>query len=67
MTRPSTRILWGLIGVCLFASIAISFSHIYGVPSWVPAIDLRRAEIIVDLIAVLFWIIVFGIYWANKK
>jgi hypothetical protein len=67
MSRPTTRILWGLIGACLLISAAISLSHVYGLPKWAPAMDLRRLEILIDIVAVLFWMLVFGIYWTNKK
>jgi hypothetical protein len=67
VTRPTTRILWGMIGACLLLSIAISLSHILGLPRWAPALDLRRLEILIDVVAVLFWMLIFGIYWTNKE
>jgi hypothetical protein len=67
MTRRTTRILWGLIGICLFASIVISVAALYGSPAWMRGMDLRRLEILIDGVALLFWMLIFGIYWANKK
>jgi hypothetical protein len=67
MTRRTTRILWGLIGICLISSAAISIGGFYGLPGWMRGMDLRRLEILIDVMALLFWMLIFGIYWANKK
>jgi hypothetical protein len=67
MSRPTVRILWGMIGICLFVSAAISLTHVFGLPKWAPAMDLRRLEVLIDVLAVMFWMLVFAIYWKNKK
>jgi hypothetical protein len=67
MTRRNTRILWGLIGICLFASAAVSFAVLVGPPEWARSIDLRRLEVLIDIMALLFWMLIFAFYWTNKK
>jgi hypothetical protein len=67
MTRRTTRVLWGLLGICLFASAALSLTAIFGAPRWLASIDVRRLEILLDLMALLFWMLVFAFYWTNKK
>ena len=29
--------------------------------------DVRRLEILIDIMALLFWMLIFGFYWTNKK
>ena len=67
MTRRNTRILWGLIGFCLFASAVISIATVFGPPDWIRAKDVRRLEVLIDIMALLFWMLIFGFYWTNKK
>lgn len=67
MTRRNTRILWGLIGICLFASAVISVAAVFGPPDWLRAKDVRRLEVLIDLMALLFWMLIFAFYWTNKK
>jgi hypothetical protein len=67
MTRRTTRVLWGLIGICLFLSVTVSFAVLVGPPDWLRAHDLRRLEVLIDAMALLFWMLVFAFYWANKK
>lgn len=67
MTRRTTRILWGLIGICLFASIAMSAALLLGPPDWVMSKEVRQLEVLLDVMALLFWMLVFAFYWANKK
>ena len=67
MTRRTTRILWGLIGICLISSAVISVGAVYGPPTWMRGMELRRLEVLIDIVALLFWMLIFGIYWANKK
>ena len=67
MTRHITRVLWGLIGLCLFAGAAVSVAMFIGPPEWARSMDLRRLEVLLDVMALLFWMLVFAFYWANKK
>ena len=67
MTRRTTRVLWGLIGICLFAGAAVSLAIFVGPPEWARSMDLRRLEVLLDAMALLFWMLVFAFYWANKK
>ena len=64
---PVPRVLWGLIGLCLFAGAAVSLAILVGPPEWARSIDLRRLEVLLDGMALLFWMLVFAFYWANKK
>ncbi len=67
MTRRTTRVLWGLIGICLFAGVAVSLAVLVGPPDWVRSKELRQLEVLLDLTAILFWMLVFAFYWTNKK
>ncbi|MEQ1612793.1 MAG: hypothetical protein ABL904_08565 [Hyphomicrobiaceae bacterium] len=67
MTRRNTRILWGLIGACLFASVVLTLAVLVGPPDWIRAQDVRRLEVLIDIMALLFWMLIFGFYWTNKK
>ena len=67
MTRRTTRMLWGLTGVCLFVSVVISIAALFGPPEWLRAKDVRRLEVLIDVMALLFWMLIFGFYWTNRK
>jgi hypothetical protein len=67
MTRRTTRVLWGLIGICLFAGAVVSVALLVGSPEWARSMDLRRLEVLLDGMALLFWMLVFAFYWANKN
>ncbi len=67
MTRRTTRVLWGLIGICLVAGAAVSIALFVGPPDWARSMDLRRLEVLLDMMALLFWLLVFAFYWANKN
>ncbi len=67
MTRRNTRILWGLIGACLFASVILTLAVLIGPPDWIRAHDVRRLEVLIDIMALLFWMLIFGFYWTNHK
>jgi hypothetical protein len=67
MTRRTTRVLWSLIGICLFASIAMSLTMLFGLPDWARSKELRQLEVLIDIMALLFWMLIFAFYWANKK
>jgi hypothetical protein len=66
MTRRSTRIVWGFLGICLVAGLGLSLAMIYGPPEWARSRRLHDLGAIVDIVALLFWMLVFGIYWASK-
>jgi len=67
MTRRTTRVLWGLVGVCLIAGAAVSLAVLVGPPEWARSRELRQLEVLLDIAAILFWMLVFAFYWANKK
>lgn len=67
MTRRKTRILWGLIGFCLLVGAVLSVGMLFGPPEWARARDLRRLEALVDVMALLFWMLIFAFYWTNRK
>lgn len=67
MTRRNTRILWGLIGVCLFTSVMLTVAVLIGPPDWLRAQDVRRLEVLIDVSALLFWLLIFGFYWTNNE
>ncbi len=67
MTRRNTRILWGLIGFCLFMSVVISVATLFGPPEWLRGHDVRKLEVLIDIMAILFWMLIFGFYWTNHK
>ena len=67
MTRRNTRILWGLIGACLFASVILTLALLIGPTDWIRAQDVRRLEVLIDVMALLFWMLIFAFYWTNHK
>lgn len=67
MTRRTTRILWGLIGACLIGGIILSMAFLFGPPELASSKELRQLDVLFDVMAVLFWMLIFGIYWTNRK
>lgn len=67
MTRRTTRVLWGLIGACLIGGVIVSLSFLFGPPELASSKELRQLEVLFDVMAILFWMLVFGIYWTSRK
>ena len=66
MTRRSTRVLWGLLGACLLTGAAASLVI------WLGPVDpssravVRELAAVADILALLFWMLVFAVYWASR-
>jgi hypothetical protein len=67
MTRRSTRIAWALTGIFLFIGAAASILTLVGPPdrSWSHMV--RELSAYADIIAILFWMLIFAIYWARHS
>ena len=67
MTRRTVRIAWVATGVCLAIGAAASVIMWLGPPDrpWQQA--LRELSSLVDVAALLFWLVIFGIYWSRRS
>jgi hypothetical protein len=66
MTRQSTRIAWGLTGICLVIGLGVSLALSFGPSEWARSRRLQDIGAFADLFALLFWMLVFGIYWEGR-
>lgn len=67
MTRRSTRIAWALTGIFLFLGLAASLLAIYGPPDRPWTHVLIELSAFADVLAILFWMLIFAIYWARRN
>lgn len=67
MTRRSTRIAWGLLGICLFIGAAASLVVWLGPQDKGTRDALRELSALADMLALVFWMLVFGLYWNNRN
>jgi hypothetical protein len=67
MTRQSIRIAWGLTGVCLVLGLGVGLALSVGPPEWTRSRRLQDVGAFLDLFALLFWMLVFGIYWESRR
>jgi hypothetical protein len=67
MTRRPVRILWGLIGVCLAAGAVFSL-YLWLKPEMAAEFGkLREFSAVIDVLAILFWFLVFAFYWGRHQ
>ena len=45
----------------------MSLTVLFGLPDWARSKELRQLEVLIDIMALLFWMLIFAFYWANKK
>ena len=67
MTRRSTRVLWGLLGVCLLVGAAASLVIWLGPLDSATRTVVRELAAGADVLALLFWLLVFGVYWTGRS
>ena len=67
MTRQSTRVLWGLLGICLIVGAAASLVIWLGPPDKATRAIVRELSAVADLLALLVWMLVFGVYWTGRN
>jgi hypothetical protein len=67
MTRRSVRVIWVLTGLCLITGVLASGALLLGPPDrpWHQA--LRELSTLVDVLALLLWMGIFGIYWSRRR
>ena len=65
MTRKPVKILWGLIGICLLLGAVVSLLVWLGPkgPAWTG--HLKEFSTLVDLLALVLWMLIFAFYWAR--
>jgi hypothetical protein len=66
MTHRSARIAWVLTGVFLFLGAAASILAVYGPPDRPWTHVLSELSAFADIIAILFWMLIFAIYWSRR-
>lgn len=67
MTRRSTRIAWALTGVFLILGAAASLLALYAPPDRAWGHMLTELSAFADILAILFWMLIFAIYWARRN
>ena len=67
MTRRSTRIAWALTGVFLFIGAGASIMTLVGPPDRPWSHVLTELSAFADIIAILFWFLIFAIYWSRRN
>lgn len=67
MTRRSTRVLWGLLGVCLTVGASASLVIWLGPPDKATREVVRELSAVADIFALLVWLLVFGVYWTSRN
>lgn len=65
MTRRSTRIAWALTGVFLIIGAVASVLSLIGPPDRPWSHVLKELSAYADIIAILFWMLIFAIYWTR--
>ena len=66
MTRRSTRVIWGLLGICLAVGGAASLVVWLGPADKATRAVIRDMAAAADIMAFLFWMLVFAIYWTSR-
>ncbi len=66
MTRRSTRIAWALTGVFLILGATASILALVGPPDRPWAKVLTELSAFADVLAILFWMLIFAIYWSRR-
>jgi hypothetical protein len=66
MTRRSTRLVWGLLGICLAVGAVASLVIWLGPPDKANRALISELGAIADIAALLFWLLVFAIYWTGR-
>jgi hypothetical protein len=61
------RIIWILTGLCLALGVIASMIILVGDPNQPWQNNLRELSALVDVLALLFWIGIFAIYWARRS
>ncbi len=67
MTRRVTRIAWMLTGIFLAVGAAASLVLLYGTPNRSWSQILVEISAFADIIAILFWLLIFAIYWSRRR
>ena len=67
MTRRSTRVLWGLLGACLIVGASTSLVVWLGPADKATREAIRELSAVADVLALLFWLLVFGFYWTSRN
>lgn len=67
MARRAVRIAWVGVGVCLVIAVIASVLTLLGPPDQPWNRSLRELSTLMDVSALLFWIVVFAIYWSRKR
>jgi hypothetical protein len=67
MTRRSTRIAWALTGVFLIIGAGASILALIGPPDRPWNHVLTELSAFADILAILFWMLIFAIYWTRRS
>ena len=67
MTRRSTRVVWSLLGICLAVGGAASLVIWLGPADKASRGAIRELAAVADIMALLFWMLVFAIYWTSRS
>jgi hypothetical protein len=67
MTRRATRLLWVLTGICLAVGVLASLVLWLGPPDQPWNSSLRELSTLLDVLALLFWLGIFALYWRRRS
>lgn len=67
MTRRSTRIVWALTGLFLILGTGASILTLVGPPDRSWSHMLTELSVYADILAILFWMLIFAIYWSRRS
>ena len=67
MTRRTIRLFWVLTGLCLIAGVLASAAVLLGAPDQPWHRALKELSTLVDVLALLFWMGIFAVYWARRR
>lgn len=65
MARQKTRILWGLLGICLLVGSVSSLVIWLGPQNQAARAVVRQLAAVSDILAIVFWLLVFAVYWTT--
>jgi Na+/pantothenate symporter len=67
MAKNTVRVALAATAVVTVVGVCVGLVLSYGPPDWARSQRLHDFGALVDIVAVLFWMLVFGIYWAGKE
>lgn len=64
--RRLSRMLWVLLGICLMVGAATSLIILLSPADRATKAAIRELSAVVDMLALLFWMLVFAAYWTRR-